>query len=54
MAQHAILGHPDVTQAGLQNRKPDAGWSPRVKLVCFLSCAIASWAVVLAPFFLVG
>lgn len=54
MAQHAVLSHPDVAQAGLQVRNPNAGWSPRLKLACFLGCAIGSWAIVLAPFFLIG
>jgi len=25
-----------------------------MKLACFLGCAIASWAIVLAPFLLIG
>jgi hypothetical protein len=54
MAQHAVLSHPDVAHAGLRDRNPNAGWSPRIKLGCFLGCAIASWALVLAPFFLLG
>lgn len=53
MAQYAVLSHPDVAQAGLRDRKSGAGWSSRLKLACFLGCAIASWAVVLAPFFLI-
>lgn len=54
MAQHAVLSHPDVAQAGAQRHTSDTGWSPRVKLVCLLGCAAASWAVVLAPFLLIG
>lgn len=54
MAQQAVLSHPDVAQAGAQRRPSDTGWSSRVKLVCFLGCAAASWAIVLAPFLLLG
>jgi hypothetical protein len=54
MAQYAVLSHPDVAHAGLRGRESDAGWSPRLKLACFLGCAIASWVVVLAPIFLIG
>lgn len=54
MAQHAVLSHPDVAQAGANRQSSDAGWSPRVKLGWFLGCAIASWAIVLAPFFFIG
>ncbi|MFT5486700.1 MAG: hypothetical protein ACI9JL_001201 [Paracoccaceae bacterium] len=53
MAQHAVLSHPDVAQAGAHRRPSDAGWSPRVKLGWFLGCAVASWAIVLAPFLLI-
>jgi len=53
MAQHAVLSHPDVAQAGARRRPSDAGWSPRVKLACFLGCAAASWALFLAPFLLI-
>ena len=54
MAQHAVLSHPDVANVGTGYRKVDTGWSPHFKLACFLGCAIASWAVVLAPVFLIG
>lgn len=54
MAQHAVLSHPSVANAGIRRRNSDTGWSPRLKLACFLGCAIASWAVVLAPFFVLG
>ncbi|MBT5648574.1 MAG: hypothetical protein HOI96_03940 [Rhodospirillaceae bacterium] len=54
MAQHAVLSHPDVAQAGALRRPSDTGWSPRVKLVCFLGCTAASWAIVLTPIFLLG
>ena len=54
MAQYAVLSHPDVATAGTVRRTPEAGWSPRLKLVCFLACAAASWAIVLAPFYLLG
>jgi hypothetical protein len=54
MAQHAVLSHPDVAHAGTNRRPSDKGWSPRVKFVCFLGCTVASWAIVLAPFFLIG
>jgi hypothetical protein len=54
MAQHAVLSHPDVAQAGLRGQHSSDGWSPRMKLACFLGCAIASWAIVLAPFLLIG
>ena len=54
MAQHAVLSHPDVAHAGTNRRPSDKGWSPRVKFVCFLGCTVASWAIVLAPFFLFG
>jgi hypothetical protein len=54
MAQHAVLSHPDVANVGTSYVKADTGWSPRFKLVCFLGCAIASWAVILTPLFLAG
>ena len=54
MAQHAVLSHPDVAQAGANRRPSDAGWSPRVKFACFLGFTAASWAIVLAPFLLTG
>ena len=53
MSQHAILTHPDVAHAGPTSRQAGE-WSPRVKFVCFVVCAAASWAVVVAPFFLLG
>jgi len=54
MAQHAVLSHPDVAQAGLRGRDRSDGWSPRLKFACFFGCAVASWAIVLAPFLLIG
>lgn len=54
MAQHVILNHPDVTLANSGDREASNDWSPRTKLACFLACAIGSWALVLAPFFLFG
>ena len=53
MAQRTVLRHPDVAQAGAHRRQSDTGWSPRVKLACFLGCAAASWALVLAPSLLI-
>ena len=54
MAHHAVLSHPDVAKAGANRLPSDTGWSPRVKLACFLGCTAASWAIVLTPFFLIG
>ncbi|MGB0632045.1 MAG: hypothetical protein ACPGRZ_15255 [Alphaproteobacteria bacterium] len=54
MAQYAVLNHPDVAIAGTGQRANTKGWSPRMKLVCFLATGSACWAVVLAPFFLFG
>jgi hypothetical protein len=53
MAQHVILNHPTVSAAD-RRRADKSDWSPRTKLFCVLTCGIASWAMVLAPFFLVG
>ena len=54
MAQHAVLSPPDVANVGTGYVKAYIGWSPCFKLVCFLGCAIASWAVILTPLFLAG
>jgi len=54
MAQYAVINHPDVATAGAKQRDDSVGWSPRMKLTCFLSAGSACWAVVLAPFFLLG
>ena len=54
MARTAILSHPDVAAAGAGHRTREEGWSPRLKLVCFLACASASWALFLAPFYFLG
>ncbi len=53
MSQHAILSHPDVAHAG-PTRKESGEWSPRMKFVCFIACAVASWALAVSPFFLFG
>jgi len=54
MAQYAVINHPDVATAGAKQRDDSDGWSPRMKLACFLAAGSACWAVVLAPFFLLG
>lgn len=54
MAQHVILNHPNVTFAGAQERREPTEWSARTKLACVLACTVASWAIVVAPFFLIG
>lgn len=54
MAQHAILNHPDVALAGPTPRRSAGELSPRVKFLCVVACAAASWALVVAPFFLIG
>ena len=54
MAQYAVLNHPDVAIAGTGRRTETKEWSPRKKLMCFLATGTACWAVVLAPFFLIG
>tara|TARA_R110000787_G_scaffold89190_3_gene188849 strand:- start:431 stop:595 length:165 start_codon:yes stop_codon:yes gene_type:complete len=54
MAQHVILNHPDVIGDSTAARDPGTEWHPRTKLFCFLGCAIGSWALVAAPFFLIG
>ncbi len=53
MAQHVILNHPTVS-AENRRRANTSEWSPRTKLFCVLTCGIASWALVLAPFVLIG
>lgn len=52
MAQHAILNHPDVALDTPEAKTSEADWPPQLKLFYFLVCAIGSWAIVLAPFFL--
>ena len=54
MAQYAVINHPDVATAGAKQRDDSDGWSPRMKLACFLAAGSACWAVVLTPFFLLG
>ena len=46
MAVNAVLNGAETARL----REPAAGWSPLMKLTCFVGCAV----VVLAPFFLIG
>ena len=51
MAQHAILDHPDVAVANHKANRASDEWSARVKFLCFVGCAVASWALIAVPFF---
>ena len=50
MAHHVILNGADTAHLG----RTATGWSPLTKLCCFIGCAAVSWAVILAPFYLIG
>jgi len=50
MAQKAMFNNA----TGADMRGNDSAWSPLMKISCFIGCGVASWAVILAPFYLIG